>query len=136
MRMLFLAVLCLIAACGGGDSPTAPTQVSVVGVWNLQSINGVPLPFVLAQTGADKDELTSDVLTVAPGGTFTEIGTNRITRNGQVSTASESASGTYTLNGTAVVFRWNEGGGVGTGSVSSNSLTVADAGVAFVFRKQ
>lgn len=136
MRMLFLAVLCLIAACGGGDSPTAPTQVSVVGVWNLQSINGVPLPFVLAQTGADKDELTSDVLTVAPGGTFTEIGTYRITRNAQVSTASESASGTYTLNGTAVVFRWNEGGGVGTGSVSSNSLTVADAGVAFVFRKQ
>lgn len=135
MRRLILSVMCALAACGG-DSPTAPTQASVVGTWQLQSVNGQGLPYIAEQVGADKVELTSDVVTAAAGGSFAEIVSYRITQGGQVSAYSESYAGTYTLNGTAVTFRWNDDGSIGTGTVSGSTLTVAGNGLSLVFRKQ
>ena len=98
-RFLIVACLALISACGG-DSSTAPTVANITGTWSLQTINGSSLPFVVAQTGANKVELTSDVLTIAST-SFTQTTTIRSTSNGQATTQSIADAGTYTLNGSA-----------------------------------
>lgn len=123
-----------LAACGG-DGPTTPTTTSVAGTWSLRTINGANLPYTIIQIGADKVELTADVLTVSSGGSFAEISSYRETENGVVTTFTESDAGTYTLNGTAVTFSFNSGG-TGTGTISGNTLTVAAEGFSFVFQKQ
>jgi len=64
MRRIGACLLLIAAAACGGDSPTQPTPASVAGVWNLQTVNGSGLPFILAQLENDKVELTDDVLNV------------------------------------------------------------------------
>jgi hypothetical protein len=136
MRSRFLILSVVFAFACGGDGSTGPTQVSVAGTWNLQTVNGSNLPFVVAQTGTDKVELVSDVLTAVPTGSFTDITTIRNTVNGQVTTESEADAGSYTLNGTAVTFTFNSDGSTGTGSISGNTLTVSANGLAAVYKKQ
>jgi hypothetical protein len=136
MRFVSSALLLLAVACGASDAATAPTSASVAGTWNLQTINGAGLPYVLDQTGANKDELVSDVVTAVSTGSFTRTTTVRTTFNGQVTTQSVADAGRYSLNGTAVVFTFNSDNSVGTGSISGNTLTVADNGVALVYRRQ
>jgi hypothetical protein len=130
-------LLTLGLACGG-DS-TSPTA-SIAGTWNLSSINGSPLPFTIQQVGTTKLEVVSDVAILtasnSSSGSFTETTTSRLTQNGQVSTQTSANSGTYTLNGTAVVFVSNTAGTSNTGSWSGNTLTLAENGVALVFVRQ
>lgn len=122
-------------ACGGGsDGPTAPTQASLAGTWDLKTVNGSNLPFTMGQLGADKVELTSSVLTVS-GASFAEIYTTRETINGVVTNYSYSDAGSYTINGTAVTFTYNSGEG-GTGTVSGNTFTLAEGGFSFVYQKR
>ena len=135
MRVLASFALVVLAACGG-ESTTAPTNVSVAGTWTLQSINGTGLPYIVAQTGADKVEITSDVVTVVASGSFTQITTVRTTFSGQVTTQSVADAGSWVLNGTAATFQFNSDGSVGTGSISGNTLTIASDGFAYIYRKQ
>lgn len=132
----FLAVMLLAAAVScGGDKTTGPTAATITGTWTLQSVNGSALPYTVAQTGANKVEVTADVLTIASS-SFTQTTTVRSTINGQVTTQSVSDAGTYTLNGTAASFRFNSDGSTGTGSFSGSTLTVAEDGFAYVYTKQ
>jgi hypothetical protein len=135
MRRVVSCMLLIVAAACGGDSPTQPTA-SVVGTWNLQTVNGSALPYLVPETDTVKVELLSDVLTVAANGTFTEMTQLRATQNGQASTESIPDGGSYALNGTAVTFTFDSDESTGTGSLSGNTLTVAAEGFALVYKKQ
>ena len=127
-------LLALAAAACSSDS--SGPDVSVVGTWQLQTVNGQALPYVVAQSGSDKIEVTSDVLTVAEGGAFTEITTIRVTSGGTVTTQSIPDAGSYSVNGTAVNFTFQSDGSSGTGTLSESTLTVATQGVSLVYKKQ
>lgn len=130
-----LCIASLLVACGG-DSGTGPSATaSIAGVWNLKTINGQSLPFVFGQTGANKQEITSETYTLTADGSFTQIIGVRTTFNGQVTTQSEPDAGTYTLNGTAVTFRYLSDGSSATGSWSGNTLTIAADGFAAVYQR-
>ena len=135
MRFIACLLLMVAAACGG-DSPTEPTPASVAGTWRLQTVNGSVLPYLLVQFGTDKVELTSEVLTVAASGSFTQLTQFTTTQSGEVSIEDLTDAGTYTLNGTAATFTYDSDGSTGTGSLSGNTLTVAGGGFAMVYRKQ
>ena len=135
MRSLISLALVVLVACGD-DSTTAPTTDSVAGTWSLQSINGTALPYVVFQIGADKVELVSDVVVAVASGAFTQTTVVRTTSSGQVTTESQADAGTWSLNGTAVTFQFNGDGTTGTGSISGNTMTIAESGFAFVYRKQ
>lgn len=134
-RSLASLALVVLVACGDG-STTAPTNDSVAGTWSLQSINGTGLPYIILQTGADKVEIVSDVVVAAASGSFTQTTTVRTTVSGQATTQSQGDGGTWSLNGTAVTFQFTGDGSTGTGSISGNTMTVAESGFAFVYRKQ
>ena len=135
MRRLIPVVALAVAVACGSDSTTQPTAASVAGTWSLQTVNGSPLPFTLTQTGTDKLELLSDVVTAQPNGTYTEVVQFRTTVGGQTTTSSNTDSGTFTINGTAVVLSSAQTGST-TGQLSGNTLTLADQGYVWVFVKQ
>jgi len=130
-RFVAACVVLLAIACGDSTSPSA----SVAGTWTLQTVNGAPLPFVIAQVGADKIELTSDVITANSNGSFTQMTTVKTTESGQVTTESIPDAGTYTQNGTAVTFTFNSDGSSGTGTLNGNTVTVASQGFSLVYTR-
>jgi hypothetical protein len=91
------------------------------------------LPFIIAQTGANKIELMSDVFVVASTGSFTQTTTVRSTINGVVTTESVADAGSYTVSGTAITLHFNSDGSTGTASWSGNTMTTTDGGVAAVY---
>jgi hypothetical protein len=135
MKKLLVAMVVLALGCGG-DSTTEPTTASVAGTWELSTVNGAPLPFIVIQSGTSKLEWTADVITATSTGSFTQISTFRTTDNGQVTTNTVPDAGSYTLNGTAVTFTFNSDGSTGTGSINGNTLTVTQPGTALVYIKQ
>ena len=137
MRRIF-AVVCtaamaLVAGCGS-DGPTLPTQASVAGTWNLTTVNGAPLPFIL-QAANPKTEVLSDQLVVAANGTFTESTQLRYTSGTAVTTETLPDGGTYTLSGSAATLNFNDGTST-AGIVSGNTFTVATSGISLVWTKQ
>jgi hypothetical protein len=135
-RRCFLLLAATVVVGCGSDSSTGPSQASIVGTWELKTINGTALPFVVAQVGTNKVELLSDVFTINAGGSFTQTTTVRSTVNGQASTSSEADAGSYTLNGTAVTLKFNSDGSTGTASWSGNTMTTTDGGFALVYTRR
>jgi hypothetical protein len=125
-RLVLGALLVLLAACGDSTGPE-----TIVGTYSLRTVNGAGLPYVIAQAGADKDELIDDAFTLNEGGTWTESGHLRSTRSGVVTTQSVVASGTYTRTGTAITL--TDGSESTSGTVSAGTLTISDQGVSAVY---
>ena len=82
-------------ACGGSTAPNP-----IVGTWNLATLNGLPLPYVQGATVV----LNGDRLAISEDGTF--VRRYLRTTGGPSSRSDESLveSGTYTVDGPAVVF--------------------------------
>lgn len=133
-----LAVVALVPlfllACGGSDS-TGPESITVAGTWNLQTVNGSPLPYVVLQIGADKIELLSDRITAVESGSFTQLTQFRVTESGVVTNESLSDAGSFTRNGNAVTVFFNSDGSTATGSISGNTFTVGVDGTAYVYKR-
>ena len=134
-KVLAVLAFALVAGCGDDSSTGLTGNASFAGTYNLSTINGSPLPFVIQATGP-KLEVISDQIVVNAGGTFTETTSVRITNGTAVTTSTDSDGGTYTLNGTAVTFRFNSNGSTGTGTVAGNTLVVAESGFSQVYLKQ
>ena len=135
-RLLALALLIASASSCSSDSSTSPTVESLAGTWNLSTVNGTSLPFIL-QTTNPKVELLDDQIIASAAGTFTETGNARFTEmSGSVTHVPFTDSGTWTLNGTAVTFHFNSDGTSGTGTLNGNSFTIGEVGFSSVYVKQ
>jgi hypothetical protein len=131
MRYLAAAALVLAVAC---DSSTSP-EATIVGTWNLSTMNGSPLPFTVFGSGANKVEITAGVITFAQGGTYSSTMTTRSTMNGVATNSTDSETGNYTITG-ATVSITDPGEPTQTATMSGNTLTTTVEGFTFVFIKQ
>lgn len=135
MRVLSaLALVVALTACG--DKSAEPLVTPLEGTWALHSINGAPLPFVIARSGTDKMELTGDVFTVGRGGRFTQVTTMVTTINGQATTQVTPDAGNYTLTGNAVVFQFDSDGMTGTAALTATALIVTGNGIVAVYTRR
>lgn len=133
MRLLISALLLTTVACGT-DSPSAPTNATMAGIWSLVTVDGAQLPFTLVP-GSAKTELFSRVLTLTANGTFTGITSTRTTVNGQVATDFDNYSGTYAISGRTVTFQSADGYN-GSGTVTDgDKLTALESGHLYVYKK-
>lgn len=133
-RLAMTVAFAAVVSMGCSDDGTRPTPASFAGIWNLQSVNGLPMPFVL-QAANPKLEVVSDQLVVMGNGTFTEAFAIRRTTGTEVVTENGSGSGTYSLNGTAVSLVYTDGS-TGSGITSGNNLTLAGQGFSQVYVRQ
>lgn len=132
LKRIAAIALVLVTACGG-DS-TSPV-ISVAGTWNLQTINGATLPFVVQQSGANKAEITADVLTVTSTGSFTQLTSTRTTVNGVATNGSAADAGSYTTNGNTATFHFNSDGSSGTAVFDEHTLTTVVVGTSFIYKR-
>jgi hypothetical protein len=124
-----VTLLCMVG-CGDSTGPDA-----IAGRYNLRSVNGEALPVVLIQVLDVTIEITDGHVQLSSSGTCSSSFT-WVTSEGSVSdTEFEADTCTWTsTNDVAVVFSWSDGT-TDTGSLSGNTLTVADEGVVYVFSR-
>ena len=133
-RFTLLSVALLtLAACGGSD-PTGPED-TIPGRYNLVSLNGTALPFVLIQILEDKIEVTAGDLQLNSDGTCSSSLTTRETLDGVVTTETQTGLCSWTLNNTAIAFVWTEDGDTDSGSLIDGRVTVTSDGLVLVFEK-
>ncbi len=128
-------VLAGVAACGGSDS-TSPT-VSIVGTWNLKTINGTNLPYSFppSQNGTVAT-VTADQLVLSANGTYSDVTNLRLVNGGTTQTQSVTELGTYTSANGSLTFNDQTDGITYQGSVSGSVLTEIVNGLTQVYQKQ
>ena len=134
LRLLLLALGVAGASCGGSSTEVA--GLDVVGVYDLVSFDGDPIPALFAQSGDDFTEVTSGFIDLRIEGSLVAERTLRSTINGQVSTEVETFSGDWARSGTRVDLIW-DGGCPGSATISGEELSFVGctSGRRWVFRK-
>jgi hypothetical protein len=121
--ILTAVVLATATACNGSD--VVNPSGSVVGTWNLRTLNGSPLPVALSSSSVleaeqlrlNNDGTYSDVASYSDGGTLTEVGF-------------------YDINNNLITFQDQTDGFSYTGSVSGNVLTESNNGFVGVYQRE
>jgi len=132
-KLIAMLALATLVACG--DNSTNPNTDSISGTYTLQTINGSQIPYTVSN-GSTSTTLTSDVLTVADNGSWSEIITYRQTVNGTTSNGTESDSGTWSRSGTSVNFYSNVYQSTSyAGSYSNNTLSMSDGSLNYVWTR-
>jgi hypothetical protein len=136
-RTLSAALLILsLVGCGGGDGPSTPTSSSIVGTYNLQSVNGAKLPATLLQTTSEKIVVTDDAVTLSANLTYNEVGHAQLTdSSGATTTLPEGDAGTYTSTNGAVVLTSTIGNGSTNATINGSTLTIAAEGATLVYSR-
>jgi hypothetical protein len=133
MKVAAIVVLGLTAACGGGDDGINE-PVSIAGTYNLQTLDGQAPPVVVLDEPGFKLEVMSGNFVLAANRTFTTNVVFRFTVDDEVSTESESFSGTYTVTGSTVTFTYSDGD-TESATLAGDTLTFSDGSSTAVFRK-
>lgn len=133
-RLVALLALVTLGACGS-DSGTGVSSTNIEGTYSLRTVNGSPLPYTV-QSGNNGVTLTSDVITIAGNGTWTEAILYRQTVNGVTTNGTEADGGTWMRAGNDVTLDSNFSQGTAySGTFSNGTLTFDDVGFVVVFRK-
>ena len=128
LRATLLATA-LTLACG---EPTSPLEL--VGTYTLQSVNTLPLPFTLHQTGATKIDVLDDMLFLSSSSSYSEVGHKRYTTKGIVGLAAPVDAGTFSRRGNVIamesllVGHWE-------GTIQGRSLTLVQQGYTLVYTR-
>ena len=135
-RVAIAAALVTLAACKG-DSSTAP--MSVVGTFNLQSVNGKALPYAVVdsvpgQPAFRVEILSPSSLTINADKTFRFALTLKTAVGGSSSVATETATGVYTLAGNTVSLTANGETFAGEWD-GNNTITLRGDGDLLVFKR-
>lgn len=131
MRYCVVIALLFVAACDA----TAPTD-HVVGIYELETINGVAPPFS-DTTPTYQRVFTANTIALNGDGTYVEIQFGRLTQDGRVTPIETTLSGTYTHDGETVRLIYFSGGQFWftPGSVSRGGLTLFRGGGPSIYRR-
>ena len=142
-RVLLLVLPVFAAAClstpTDNTPPLEPTDANVAGAFSLTSINGGALPVLVSISSAQESDLTSDTVSIASDGTWTETSVYRITQlsDNTTSTNTSVISGSYTIANQQINFLQTSGTAslAFAGSVKGDRLTILFAGSQFVYAR-
>ena len=114
-RLSLVFLLVGFFACSSDDGePTGPVETSIAGVYNLVSVDGTPMPYLIFEDATGKSECTGGSLTLTNG-----TGVNRGTFVTRVQLRFEDATGTVHNNERIIDGAWDRDG---------SSLTLDDDG--------
>lgn len=137
MRKLLLACAAVaMLGCGGGGDSTGPVA-SAEGTWNLQTVNGSGLPFTAAYIASPmyRFEILGDQVVAKADGSFTQYTTTRETVGTDVTTSTDTFTGTWDQHGNQVDVIDSDG--VSTpATISGNKLAIVQSGFLAVYVRQ
>jgi hypothetical protein len=126
-----------VGACGGSaDAPTGPgtpvvpvvpAPTSPVGNYDIKTVNGNPVPVVIASDGNYKQEFTAGTVALGADTKYTVVLTTRITIPGNVQTFVDSTAGTWTQTATSIELTNAADGSKLTGTWDKGLLTFVSA---------
>lgn len=118
-------LLPLLAACG--DDPLSP-DISHVGVYQLQTVDGEELPVSFEEDGG-VFTINSGSITLNANGTFAMTAQLEFTEEGETTSETTSLSGSYARSGANVTFTHDgEEEGFETAIISGDVLTTTGGG--------
>jgi len=124
-----------LAGCGSdGADTTNPKSSSPVGVWNLVTADGAPLPFAFQDRGV-KYEIMSDQYVLSADGKFTETYQLRDTDGTIVGLENLTDTGTWKLTGTVFVITYADNGAQATGTFAGDTVTLTQLGALMVYKR-
>jgi hypothetical protein len=130
-RFAFLTLLAM-SVIGCGDDGTGPG--SVAGRYELRTVNGGNVPYVLVSLGNDRFEVTSGSMQISKDNSFSVVLNTKTTESGATTSDSQTTTGTWALTGNQITFM--DGSGTNTtGVITGDQLTVVEEGISLVFRK-
>jgi hypothetical protein len=132
MRRLANALAFATLVACGADS-TGPRIEALEGSYSLKTVNGQPLPVTLQGDGFTI-KLTSDVMTFAANGTWTEAFVFQRTVGTTTTDETESDAGSWTRIGNTISLQSPEIGAF-QGTLLNGSLTFNDPGFVQVYSK-
>ena len=133
MRKLFVALaLTLLVACSG-DGPTGAGG-DISGTYNLSTVNGIALPYLLQESGP-RVEVFSDSYILGTAGKFIQSTSFRVTSGDTVTFEIFPDSGSYTVQGTAVLFNFADNSTL-SATLGTGALSFSSGGLATVYLKQ
>lgn len=108
VRSALLAGMAALALGGCSDS-TGTDADAVAGVYTLITIDGQLLPVIVDQVGNDIAEITAGEVSLDADLSFDDVTDLRITESDVVTTETDAATGTWSLNGSTVLFTPTDG---------------------------
>ena len=135
-RVMLIAGLVVVSLMNGacGENSTGPTNASIAGTYNLQTVSGAALPFVTSAANP-KSEIVGAQVIVSASGSWNATVSVRITTGTTVATQSQVSAGTYTLAGSIASFKNNADETITAVTVSGNTLSATSGGFIFVYTK-
>ena len=137
--MLVAAVAAMGVACSSDDSNsvTGPDGVAVPGVYQMQTIAGQKLPYLLYQQGTMSITVVDGQLNVAADGTWTEVVNLRTVSDTGTVTQAVNADGAWYRSGSSLLFAYGlDNSTYYTGVASPNRLDLdAGGGLMVVYMK-
>lgn len=124
-RLLRACLLLLATACA---SASGTPGAALAGDYTVESVNDRPLPARLREYPSGHSELVSGGLTLRADGTFLETGAVRLITGGVANTNTQTATGTYTVDGSRLTLRYERDGRTVTGAVDGGKLLVEASG--------
>ena len=125
-----VAFVLLLVSCGDSTGPeTFP------GTYDLRSVGDTQLPYLVAQAGLDKLEVTAGVLRIEADDTFTLSLTFRLTNNSGTQETTDEETGTWSAKGPAITFT-SEDGTSRAGSKAGDIIIVTNVGLPWLFEKR
>lgn len=131
-RALIALIVASSVACLGGGIVGSST---VTGDYTLRTIDGSSLPYTVAGSGTVKTEIVDDVVTLYEGFTYARLRHSRTTTNGQVTNASITDTGSFSLLGNSISLRSNDGSPLKAAVIAGNTMTIVESGLTEVFKK-
>ncbi|GJG88096.1 hypothetical protein tb265_32770 [Gemmatimonadetes bacterium T265] len=125
---LALVVATAVAACGSSDS-TGPTSNALVGTYQLQAVNGSPLPY----TKSNGDQLVSGGVLVHSDATY-DAGEQSTGSDGSAKV--DSVGSNWSGSGNTGQFSNWFGGGTAQVALQGSVLTVTASNLTKTYQKQ
>jgi hypothetical protein len=132
-RRLWFSAIAAVFAIGACDRAVVSPERSITGVWNLSTFDGVPLPHVLFQSGADTIRLESDVFAILPSGRFSRTLSGYQRVGGVVTSMANNEDGAYTVDGSSIEFRFDSQRPPLGGTWMNDTLILTETGSRYVY---
>ena len=136
--ILLIGITFILAACGRDDLvslPSTPNPSSISGSYQLTTVDGHDLPFLVLEIGAYQARLLSGTLNLNANGAYSFEFNVRLDDTGNPRMTSVTEVGSWNVTRDSITLVATAGTLPRTGTVSGHVITLGSSNITMVLRK-